>query len=114
MQLNETEQMARSFNKMARESLGDKVGGFVIFNVTDDVNHREFSIEFTAYDYYPIRLNYEKGRFGCSIHYGQRHIGIPSSQEWWDKTDFSIFFEELKQDLELRIPDKFLKSRGWL
>ena len=28
--------------------------------------------------------------------------------------DFDVFFKELKQEIELRIPDKFLKAKGWL
>ena len=32
--------------------MGDKVDKFCIFNVNDDVNHRAFSIDFEAYNYF--------------------------------------------------------------
>lgn len=114
MQLNETDKMALQFNRRIREKFGERVGNFVIENVIDDPAYRSFSIKFKAYDYFPMRLNYDRGRFGCCIAMGETAIGLENSQKWWDSADFDIFFEELKQEIELRIPDKFLKAKGWL
>ena len=113
-QLNDTDQMAIRFNKIAREKMGDKVDKFRIFNVNDDVNHRAFSIDFEAYNYFAIRLNYDQGGFGCNIISGERMIALNNSQKWWDKADFDIFFVELQKELELRIPAKYLRAHGWL
>ena len=112
--LNDTHQMAIRFDKIAREKMGDKVDKFRIFNVYDDVNHRAFSIDFEAYNYFAIRLNYDQGRFGCNIISGERMIALNNSQEWWDEANFDIFFMELQKELELRIPDKYLRAHGWL
>ncbi len=114
MELNDTEKIAMSFNEMARKKMEGKVTGFCIFNINDDVNHCEFSVKFTAYNYFEIILNYENGRFGCGIIFGEKTIAIESSQKWWDEADFDLFFKELQTELELRIPDKFLKAHGWL
>ena len=113
-QLNDTDQMAIRFNKIAREKMGDKVDKFRIFNVNDDVNHRAFSIDFEAYNYFVIRLNYDQGRFGCNIISGERMIALNNSQGWWDEADFGVFFKELQKELEFRIPDKYLRAHGWL
>ena len=112
--LNDTHQMAIRFNTIAREKMGDKVDNFCIFNVNDDVNHREFSIDFEAYNYFAIRLNYDQGGFGCNIISGERMIALNNSQEWWDEANFDIFFMELQKELELRIPDEYLRAHGWL
>ena len=112
--LNDTHQMAIRFSTIAREKMGDKVDKFCIFNVNDDVNHREFSINFEAYNYFAIRLNYDQGRFGCNIISGERMIALNNSQEWWDEANFDIFFMELQKELELRIPDEYLRAHGWL
>ena len=112
--LNDTHQMAIRFNTIAREKMGDKVDKFCIFNVNDDVNHRAFSIDFEAYNYFVIRLNYDQGRFGCNIISGDRMIALNNSQEWWDEADFDVFFKELQKELELRIPDEYLRAHGWL
>lgn len=114
MQLNETENMAIKFNNEVRKTFGERVDDFCILDVVDDPNHRAFSVEFNAYDYYPIIFNYDMGRIGFNICYGVKRIGLKSSQKWWDEVDFDIFFKELKEELEIRIPDKFLKARGWL
>ena len=112
--LNDTHQMAIRFSTIAREKMGDKVDNFCIFNVYDDVNHRAFSIDFEAYNYFVIRLNYDQGRFGCNIIAGERMIALNNSQEWWDEANFDIFFMELQKELELRIPDEYLRAHGWL
>ena len=112
--LNDTHQMAIRFNTIAREKMGDKVDKFCIFNVNDDVNHRAFSIDFEAYNYFAIRLNYDQGRFGCNIISGERMIALNNSQGWWDEADFDVFFKELQKELELRIPDEYLRAHGWL
>ena len=112
--LNDTHQMAIRFSTIAREKMGDKVDNFCIFNVNDDVNHRAFSIDFEAYNYFVIRLNYDQGRFGCNIISGERMIALNNSQGWWDEANFDIFFMELQKELELRIPDKYLRAHGWL
>lgn len=112
--LNDTHQMAIRFSTIAREKMGDKVDNFCIFNVYDDVNHRAFSIDFEAYNYFVIRLNYDQGRFGCNIISGERMIALNNSQGWWDEADFDVFFKELQKELELRIPDEYLRAHGWL
>mgnify|MGYP004650893601 FL=1 len=112
--LNDTHQMAIRFSTIAREKMGDKVDNFCIFNVNDDVNHREFSIDFEAYNYFAIRLNYDQGRFGCNIISGERMIALNNSQGWWDEADFDAFLIELQKELELRIPAKYLQAHGWL
>ena len=112
--LNDTHQMAIRFSTIAREKMGDKVDKFCIFNVNDDVNHRAFSIDFEAYNYFVIRLNYDQGRFGCNIISGERMIALNNSQGWWDEADFDVFFKELQKELELRIPAKYLRAHGWL
>ena len=112
--LNDTHQMAIRFSTIAREKMGDKVDNFCIFNVNDDVNHRAFSIDFEAYNYFVIRLNYDQGRFGCNIISGERMIALNNSQGWWDEADFDVFFIELQKELELRIPAKYLRAHGWL
>ena len=86
MEFNETQTMAINFTKMAKEKMGDKVKDFCILDVYDDANNRAFSVEFTAYDYFPIRLNYERGRFGCCILYGERTVALSNSQQWWERS----------------------------
>ena len=110
---NETDKMAGNLCNMIKKRFGNRVYNFAVLDVIDDPNWREFGIEFYAYDYYVVRLNYNRGRFGCCICEGKYGIRLNSSQEWWDTANFDIFFDDLERELELRIPDKFLKAKGW-
>ena len=114
MAFNRTEQMANDFCDMARRRLGNRVKDFQILDVIDDPNYRSFSVIFEAYNYYIVRMNYDRGSFGCCISTDKYGISLPNSQQWYDKADFNVFFRELQQQLELRIPDKFLRAHGWL
>lgn len=114
MELNETAKKAYFISDKLLDFFGKRVGSIVIEDIVDVPGHTSFDIKFKVYDYFPMRFNYDTGRFGCSIAIGETAIGLENSQKWWDSADFDIFFEELKQEIELRIPDKFLKAKGWL
>ncbi len=114
MELNNTYKMATNVANYLERNLGDKIEDYVIFNVVEDKNNRAFSIRFKEYDYFIILFNYDRGVIGCSIQYGESlFIGLKNSQEWYEKADFNVFCKELQEQLELRIPDKFLKANGW-
>ncbi|WP_255387549.1 hypothetical protein [Listeria sp. ILCC792] len=66
------------------------------------------------YNYFYIALNFDRGSFGCAIINGELGIGLENSQKWYDKADLTVFCKELQEDLESRIPDKFLQRKGWL
>ena len=103
---------AKTFTKALREHFGDRVDNFSIYNLID-TPHQTFSVDFQAYKYFIITLTYDRGSFGCAINYGKSSIGLDNSQQWFDKADMNVFLRELEQQLELRIPDKFLEFNGW-
>ena len=114
MQLNDTHKMAINVTEYLEKNFGDKIKGFEINNVVDDRNYRAFSINFHVYNYFVVLFNYDKGRIGCSIQYGEKNfIGLENSQKWYEEADLDIFCKELQEQLELRIPDKFLEANGW-
>lgn len=114
MQLNETDKIALDFNKKIRIRFGDRVDDFAIVNVIDDPECREFGVEFCAYDYFKVMINYNKGKFDCFVCEEGLKLKLNSSQELWETADFDVFFNDIEKELELRIPDKFLDSKGWL
>lgn len=91
---------------------GDRLDCFVVSNQMD-TPHTEFRIEFEMYKFFNVVLEYDRGCFGCSIQSGEVLIGLENSQEWYDTADMKKFLKELEFQLELRIPDKFLKYHGW-
>lgn len=91
-------------------------GGFSTENINEDENHKEFQLLFNVYDYYWIRIGYEKCYIGACILYSQNTpVFLDLSQKYWeDDFDIDLFMEEMKKEIELRIPDKYLKAKGWL
>ncbi len=114
MNVNETEKIAFHFIEMAKDKMGDRLSDFTIVELYDIPAHRDFSIDFVAYNYLFVRLSYSNGSFGCSIVSGKYRTYLKNSQKRWDNTNFDVFFKELKRELELRIPDEYLKAKGWL
>ena len=113
MQSNNIKDIAKIMSKSLRSFFKDKVKDFCIYNLTNEP-YEAFSINFQAYNYFFILLNYDRGRIGCSIQYGENAlIKLKNSQEWYEKANFDIFCKELQEQLELRIPDKFLETNGW-
>lgn len=81
MELNEAEKMALQFNKKARDKFAGKADDFCIVDVIDNPNHRAFSVEFEAYNYFLIRMNYDKERVGWCISFGSKGIVLENSQK---------------------------------
>ena len=95
-----------------KEHFGEKISSFSVFGQTD-TPYTMFNMQFTLYNFFNISFNYDRGAFGCSIINGELGIGLKNSQKWYDKADMDVFFKELEQQIELRIPDKFLEYYGW-
>ena len=114
MLTNTAKDMACYLIKSLIDFFGDKMSGYSIFDVNEDVNNKSFRVKFLAYNYFPVSFVYDKGGIGFSICYGTYFIPLKNSQQWWDQADINILLTELEKDLILRIPDKFLKAHGWL
>ncbi len=80
----------------------------------DDYGIRGHFIDFKAYDYFSVQFEYDDVKFACYIRIGESRMKLDNSQERWDSADFNVFLKELKEEIELRIPDKYLMTKGWL
>ena len=112
MQLNKADKMAINISEKFSDYFNDEIENISISETTDNP-YIMFTIQFTLYNYFNIIFNYNRGAFGCSIVQGDVGIKLKNSQKWYDKADMNVFFKELQQQLELRIPDKFLEYNGW-
>ena len=73
----------------------------------------KISIIFKAYDFFWIKLRYENKKLTCGIEMGDKLLYLCES-EVSNTEELNGIFEILEMQLELRIPDKFLKSNHWL
>lgn len=114
MELNEIQLMAVNISKKFRDILGNRISNTKIYDVVDVPNHHSFKIKFVAYNYFSIIFQYELDIIGCHIECGNDVcISLTSGQHCLSDTDIERYILNLKDEIELRIPDKYLKSKGW-
>ena len=63
MELNKTEEMAVQTSRMIRKLFGDKMSGFVIYDVIDESNHHTFKLKFTVYNFAGVKFQYDNDFF---------------------------------------------------
>lgn len=114
MQQDEFMNIRREVGKTIKEEFGDRIKGIEIFDVVNEPSHWAFKIRFVAYDYFVVVFNYELDIIGFSIEVnGGRYISLLSGHNCYSNTDFRKHLQGVQENLELRIPDKFLKANGW-
>lgn len=106
--------MAHYLINSLSDYFGNKMSGYSVHDVNEDVNNKLFTVDFKAYNYFPVTFLYDKGGIGFSIHYGKYVIPLENSQQWWDQADISVMLADLEKELVSRILDKYLKIHGWL
>lgn len=112
MQNNNGKEISKFLINMLSDYFGKKISDFVVSEITD-IPYTMFRIEFLMYKYFYVVLEYDRGAFGCGILNGNLCVPLENSQKWYDEADMNIFLKELEQQIQLRIPDKFLEFYGW-
>ena len=74
-----------------------------------------FKIGFFAYDYFYIVFTYELDIIGFSIEVGNgRLVSVMNTHNCYSNTDMDAYIQRIVEELELRIPDKYLQTHGRL
>ena len=110
------QELATEVSERIQKAFGDRASDMTIYDVEDVPNHHMFSIKFKAYDYYEAHFGYELSftDFYIVISKG---IGISLPKEKYDFgsiTNWDSYLKEIMAEIELRIPDEYLKEKGWL
>lgn len=115
MELNEVQLMAVNISKVLKTILNDRISSNKIYDLVDEPNHHSFKIGFTAYNYFYVVFQYNLDIIGCYIEAGN-NICIPliTDKNCYSDTVIEDYISKIKDELELRIPDKYLKAKGWL
>ena len=116
MQIDSMLELARKTRKKIREVFGDKVDTIAAYDIVEDPNHQMFKLNFAAYDYFWIQFNYDNDLCGFSIVLNdQFSVSLEDEMRSYMGThDWEAYLKEIMAKIELRIPDKFLKAKGWL
>ena len=94
----------------------DKIDDILIYDIVDEPNHQTFKLDFKAYDYFTIEFDYENDlcEFFIAL---TKEVKLSLTKEpavYSQITDLDSYLKEIMTEIELRIPDKFLKAKGWL
>ena len=117
MNENRAEIKAKIVETEMKKYFGSLVSNFNLIDAFYGNGHEEFSLGFKYCDYFDMRFNYDQGACGCCICYdwGDNNEAIlikTSIDGWWEKISiqWKKYFHELKKELDLRIPDDYLKE----
>ncbi|MGT2737017.1 hypothetical protein ACVRXS_07685 [Streptococcus orisratti] len=116
MELNNMDILAMELCDKIEEVFGDKVETITAYDIVDQPNHHMFKLNFVAYDYFWIQCNYENDYFGFSIVLNDQ-FSVSLSEEKYaysEILDWDNYLRKIMANIELRIPDKFLKAKGWI
>ncbi len=115
MDLNDTHKKALYVSKTLKSIFAERVSNTQIYDVVHEKNHYAFKLKFIAYNYFVVVFQYELDIIGCSVLYGDgSYIPLSSERHCLSDENLSEYFNEIKKNLELRIPDKYLLANGWL
>lgn len=115
MQQNDFNEIKMEIGRKIKQSFGNKIGSLEIFDVVSETGHWSFKIRFIAYDYFVILFNYELDIIGFSIEIGNgKLIRIINEHNCYSDIDMDNYLQQVINEIELRIPDKYLKAHGWI
>ena len=114
MQNDSAENMAMTLGGAIRDIMGNGASDFYVEDINEDANDKTFMVQFVAYNYMWVGIGYERGSGIASIVEDGRYLMIDDFDVWWEKIDLNEWIPKLAEELRLRIPDKYLKAKGWL
>ena len=115
MELNETGKFAVETSQMIQTHFGKRMDDTCIYDIIDEPNHHTFKLEFKAYDYFTIEFDYENDL--CELFIvltKEAKISLTKEPAIYSQiSDWDSYLRGVMDEIELRIPDKFLKAKGW-
>ena len=115
MEENQIFQLALETSEKIKRVFGERITEPKIVDVVEYLPYQRFGIRFVAYDYYLVFFDYDRGFCSFSIfvgRYGASLDGCKSMTVFDKRKDWDSYLKEIMAEIELRIPDKFLKAKG--
>ena len=113
---NQMDILADEFFDIVKRVFKDKIDVIVFDNIVDEPNHQTFKLDFKAYDYFTIEFDYENDLCEFFIVLTKEaKISLTKEPAVYSQiTDWGSYLRRVVDEIEIRIPDKFLKAKGWL
>ena len=115
MEKNDMLELARETRKKIREVFTDKVETITAYDIEDEPDHRTFKLNFAAYNYVWVEFDYENDwcEFFIVLNEACKQ-SLHSKTKFSEITNWDAYLTGIMKEIELRIPEKFLKAKGWL
>jgi len=107
--------LANEFCDILDRVFAKRIGTCCMYDIVDEPNHQTFKIDFEAYDFFAIEFDYENDMCEFFIVL-TKEVKVLITKEpavYSQITDWDSYLKEIMTEIELRIPDKFLKAKGW-
>jgi hypothetical protein len=116
LELNNMDILSDEFFDIVKRVFKDKINGIVFDDIVDEPNHQTFKLDFKADDYFAIEFDYENDMCEFFIVLTKEaKISLTKEPAVYSQiTDWDSYLKGIMDEIELRIPDKFLKAKGWL
>ena len=116
MELNKMKKLALDFSDIVEIVFKDKIDSIVIDDINDELSQQTFKLEFKAYDFFAIEFDYENDLCEFFIVFTKEaKISLTKEPAVYSQiSDWDEYLKGIKDEIELRIPDKFLQAKGWL
>ena len=113
---NEMDILAYEFCNILDRVFAKRIGTCCMYDIVDEPNHQTFKIDFKAYDYFAIEFDYENDLCEFFIVLTKEaKISLTKEPAVYSQiSDWDEYLKGVMEEIELRIPDKFLKAKGWL
>ena len=113
---NEMDILAYEFCNILDRVFAKRIGTWCMYDIVDEPNHQTFKIDFKAYDYFTIEFDYENDL--CEFFIAltkEAKISLTKEPAVYSQiSDWDKYLKGVMEEIELHIPDKFLKAKGWL
>ena len=113
---NQMDILADEFFDIVKRVFKDKIDVIVFDNIVDEPNHQTFKLDFKAYDYFTIEFDYENDLCEFFIVLTKEaKISLTKEPAIYSQiSDWDSYLRGVMDEIKIRIPDKFLKAKGWL
>ncbi|ALF28372.1 hypothetical protein RN88_07705 [Streptococcus intermedius] len=116
MELNNMDILADELCDTLERVFKDKIDDMGIYDIVDEPNHQMFKLNFAAYNYSWVQFNYENDLFEIYVFFnGEEGLLLSKENSHYSEiSDWDSYLKEIMAEIELRIPDEFLKAKGWM
>ena len=116
METNKMLELAKETRKKIRGVFGERVDTIAGYDFVDEPSRQTFKLDFEAYDYFAIEFDYENDlcEFFLVLTKEAKLSLTKEPAVYSHITDWDSYLRGVMDEIELRIPDKFLKAKGWL